>query len=54
MNSVYARDLDLNLLRVFLAVADAGSVTGADERLYVRDAISTIVGGLMPGGANGG
>jgi LysR family transcriptional activator of mexEF-oprN operon len=30
-----ARDLDLNLLRVFVAVADAGSVTGAAARLYV-------------------
>ena len=31
----YGRDLDLNLLRVFVAVADAGSVTGAAARLYL-------------------
>lgn len=44
MNGVYARDLDLNLLRVFLAVADAGSVTGAAARLYVtQPAISAAL-----------
>ena len=44
MNKVYARDLDLNLLRVFLAVADAGSVTGAAARLYVtQPAISAAL-----------
>jgi LysR family transcriptional activator of mexEF-oprN operon len=44
MNTVYARDLDLNLLRVFIAVADAGSVTGAAERLYVtQPAISAAL-----------
>ncbi len=35
MNESYGRDLDLNLLRVFVAVADAGSVTDAAARLYV-------------------
>lgn len=31
----YARDLDLNLLRVFLVVADRGSVTDAAAQLYL-------------------
>lgn len=31
----YARDLDLNLLRVFLVVADTGSVTDAAAQLYL-------------------
>src|SRR5512147_574694 len=31
----YGRDLDLNLLRVFLVVAEAGSVTEAASRLYL-------------------
>ncbi len=35
MNSSYGRDLDLNLLRVFAVVADAGSVTEAASRLYL-------------------
>ena len=35
MNAVYERDLDLNLLRVFAVVADAGSVTVAASRLYL-------------------
>lgn len=35
MKKVYARDLDLNLLRVLVAVADAGSVTGAAAQLYL-------------------
>ena len=35
MNAVYERDLDLNLLRVFAVVADAGSVTLAASRLYL-------------------
>lgn len=35
MPSVYGRDLDLNLLRVFAEVADSGSVTGAAARLYL-------------------
>lgn len=35
MPGVYGRDLDLNLLRVFAVVADAGSVTLAASRLYL-------------------
>jgi LysR family transcriptional activator of mexEF-oprN operon len=35
MNTVYERDLDLNLLRVFAVVAEAGSVTLAASRLYL-------------------
>ncbi len=35
MTSVYGRDLDLNLLRVFTVVAEAQSVTAAAARLYV-------------------
>jgi LysR family transcriptional regulator, mexEF-oprN operon transcriptional activator len=35
MNTSYGRDLDLNLLRVFAVVADAGSVTAAASRLYL-------------------
>jgi LysR family transcriptional activator of mexEF-oprN operon len=35
MPDVYARDLDLNLLRVFMVVADESSVTRAAARLYV-------------------
>ena len=35
MLDVYGRDLDLNLLRVFVAVADSGSVTKAAARLYL-------------------
>lgn len=35
MRTVYGRDLDLNLLRVFAVVADAGSVTEAASRLYL-------------------
>jgi len=35
MPSVYGRDLDLNLLRVFAVVADTGSVTEAASRLYL-------------------
>ncbi len=35
MNETYARDLDLNLLRVFVVVADSGSVTSAAARLYL-------------------
>lgn len=31
----YARDLDLNLLRVFVVVAETGSVTAAAARLYL-------------------
>jgi len=35
MNRVYGRDLDLNLLRVFVVVAEVGSVTGAAGQLYL-------------------
>jgi len=35
MQENYGRDLDLNLLRVFVVVADAGSVTKAAARLYL-------------------
>lgn len=34
-NTSYGRDLDLNLLRVFVVVADTGSVTKAATRLYL-------------------
>lgn len=44
MNSVYERDLDLNLLRVFVVVAEAGSVTEAAQRLYLtQPAISAAL-----------
>src|SRR5436190_135650 len=35
MNAVYARNLDLNLLRVLVTVAETGSVTQAAARLYL-------------------
>lgn len=35
MHEIYEKDLDLNLLRVFLVVAQAGSVTEAAHRLYL-------------------
>lgn len=35
MNEDYGRNLDLNLLRVFLVIADSGSVTSAAARLYL-------------------
>jgi LysR family transcriptional activator of mexEF-oprN operon len=35
MNESYGRDLDLNLLRVFVVVASAGSVTQAAGQLYL-------------------
>jgi LysR family transcriptional activator of mexEF-oprN operon len=35
MHEGYARDLDLNLLRVFLVVAESRSVTSAAARLYL-------------------
>lgn len=35
MHGVYERNLDLNLLRVFAVVAEAGSVTEAASRLYL-------------------
>lgn len=44
MTGVYERDLDLNLLRVLVVVADAGSVTAAAGRLYVtQPAISAAL-----------
>ena len=47
MNSIHARDLDLNLLPVLVAVADTGSVTGAAARLYLtQSAISAALGRL--------
>lgn len=40
----YARDLDLNLLRVFLVVADTGSVTEAASQLYLtQPAVSAAI-----------
>ncbi|HEY0095392.1 MAG TPA: LysR family transcriptional regulator [Archangium sp.] len=35
MHAIYEKDLDLNLLRVFVVVAEAGSVTEAASRLYL-------------------
>src|SRR5215510_6973629 len=35
MQTVYGRDLDLNLLRVFAVVAETVSVTEAAKRLYL-------------------
>ncbi|HWB74816.1 MAG TPA: LysR family transcriptional regulator [Nannocystaceae bacterium] len=35
MKENYRRDLDLNLLRVFVVVAECGSVTAAAQRLYL-------------------
>lgn len=47
MNAVNARNLDLNLLPVLVAVADTGSVTAAAERLYLtQSAISAALGRL--------
>src|SRR5687768_13802596 len=44
MNENYGRDLDLNLLRVFVVVADTGSVTKAAARLYLtQPAISAAL-----------
>lgn len=44
MNAVYERDFDLNLLRVFVVVAEAGSVTEAASRLYLtQPAISAAL-----------
>ncbi len=44
MNAVYARDLDLNLLRVFVVVAESGSVTAAAQRLYLtQPAVSSAL-----------
>jgi LysR family transcriptional regulator, mexEF-oprN operon transcriptional activator len=47
MKAVHARDLDLNLLPVLVAVADTGSVTAAAARLYLtQSAISAALGRL--------
>ncbi|RYE94505.1 MAG: LysR family transcriptional regulator [Myxococcales bacterium] len=47
MTAVHARDLDLNLLRVLVAVADTGSVTRAAARLYLtQSAVSAALGRL--------
>ncbi|QRN99942.1 LysR family transcriptional regulator [Archangium violaceum] len=35
MHGIYEKDLDLNLIRVFVVVAEAGSVTEAASRLYL-------------------
>ncbi|XXT15422.1 LysR family transcriptional regulator [Sorangium sp. So ce429] len=35
MNQIYEKDLDVNLLRVFLVVSEAGSVAAAASRLYL-------------------
>ncbi|MEJ7597109.1 MAG: LysR family transcriptional regulator [Kofleriaceae bacterium] len=44
MPAVYARGLDLNLLRVFVVVAETGSVTRAADRLYLtQPAISAAL-----------
>jgi LysR family transcriptional activator of mexEF-oprN operon len=48
MSENYGRDLDLNLLRVFVVVADTGSVTKAAARLYLtQPAISAALRRLM-------
>ncbi len=47
MNAVHARDLDLNLLPLLVAVADTGSVTAAAARLYLtQSAISAALARL--------
>ncbi len=47
MNGIYERNLDLNLLRVFVVVAEAGSVTAAASRLYLtQPAVSAALGRL--------
>lgn len=47
MSAVHARDLDLNLLRVLVAVADTGSVTQAAAQLYVtQSAVSAALARL--------
>ena len=44
MNASYGRNLDLNLLRVFVVVAEAGSVTAAASKLYLtQPAISAAL-----------
>ncbi|MCA9551121.1 MAG: LysR family transcriptional regulator [Myxococcales bacterium] len=47
MQDAYGRDLDLNLLRVFVVVAEEGSVTRAAGRLYLtQPAVSAALGRL--------
>lgn len=47
MSGIHARDLDLNLLPVLMAVADTGSVTAAASRLYLtQSAVSAALGRL--------
>jgi LysR family transcriptional activator of mexEF-oprN operon len=47
MNSVHARNLDLNLLPILVAVADTGSVTAAAARLYLtQSAVSAALARL--------
>ena len=47
MSAVHARDLDLNLLRVLVAVADTGSVTKTAARLYLtQSAVSAALARL--------
>jgi LysR family transcriptional activator of mexEF-oprN operon len=47
MKPVNARDLDFNLFRVLVAVADTGSVTAAAARLYLtQSAVSAALGRL--------
>ena len=44
MRGIYARDLDLNLLRVFAVVAETGSVTAAAGQLYLtQPAVSSAL-----------
>ena len=44
MKAAYGRDLDLNLLRVFVVVAETGSATAAASRLYLtQPAISAAL-----------
>jgi len=47
MNTIHARDLDLNLFRVLVTVADTGSVTAAAAQLYLtQSAVSAALGRL--------
>jgi LysR family transcriptional activator of mexEF-oprN operon len=47
MSDLHARDLDLNLLPVLVAVADTGSVTAAAARLYLtQSAVSAALARL--------
>jgi LysR family transcriptional activator of mexEF-oprN operon len=62
MPEIYERDLDLNLLRVFAVVAEAGSVTEAARRLYLTQPavsaalrrLNTTVGRRCSCAADGG